>query len=114
MTTESITWRIPNMDCAAEESEIRHALRDVAGVQRLAFRLGARELRVDAAPGTLVCITGNCTLLSMLYTQKAVPSSVISPAAAYRSAMTTRFPSGAIVERGNRRCSPRFRMSPNL
>ena len=53
MTTESITWRIPNMDCAAEESEIRHALRDVAGVQRLAFRLGARELRVDAAPGTL-------------------------------------------------------------
>ena len=53
MTTESITWRIPNMDCAAEESEIRHALRDVAGVQRLAFRLGARELRVDAAPGAL-------------------------------------------------------------
>ena len=53
MTTESITWRIPNMDCAAEESEIRHALRDVAGVQRLAFRLGARELRVDAAPGPL-------------------------------------------------------------
>ena len=53
MTTESITWRIPNMDCAAEESEIRHALRDVAGVQRLAFRLGARELAVDALPGTL-------------------------------------------------------------
>ena len=53
MTSESITWRIPNMDCAAEESEIRHALRDVAGVQRLAFRLGARELRVDAAPGAL-------------------------------------------------------------
>ena len=53
MTTESITWRIPNMDCAAEESEIRHALRDVAGVQRLAFRLGARELRVDAAPSAL-------------------------------------------------------------
>ena len=41
------------MDCAAEESEIRHALRDVAGVQRLAFRLGARELAVDALPGAL-------------------------------------------------------------
>ena len=46
-------FRIPTMDCAAEESEIRHALRDVAGVQRLAFRLGARELAVDALPGTL-------------------------------------------------------------
>ncbi|QTD45588.1 heavy metal translocating P-type ATPase [Ottowia testudinis] len=56
MTTESITWRIPNMDCAAEESEIRRALQDVAGVQRLAFRLGARELRVDAAPGTLPAV----------------------------------------------------------
>ncbi len=41
------------MDCAAEESEIRHALRDVAGVRRLAFRLGARELAVDALPGAL-------------------------------------------------------------
>ena len=52
-TFDSVTWRIPNMDCAAEESEIRHALRDVAGVQRLAFRLGARELAVDALPGAL-------------------------------------------------------------
>ena len=52
-TFDSVTWRIPNMDCAAEESEIRHALRDVVGVQRLAFRLGARELAVDAAPGVL-------------------------------------------------------------
>ena len=39
-----VTWRIPNMDCAAEESEIRHALARVAGVRRLAFRLGARTL----------------------------------------------------------------------
>ena len=52
-TFDSATWRIPNMDCAAEESEIRHALRNVAGVQRLAFRLGARELAVDALPGAL-------------------------------------------------------------
>ncbi len=52
-TSDTVTWRIPNMDCAAEESEIRHALRYVAGVQRLAFRLGARELTVDALPGVL-------------------------------------------------------------
>ena len=36
------------MDCAAEESEIRHALARVAGVRRLAFRLGARTLTVHA------------------------------------------------------------------
>ena len=41
-----VTWRIPNMDCAAEE--IRHALARVAGVRRLAFRLGARTLTVHA------------------------------------------------------------------
>ena len=43
-----VAWRIPNMDCAAEESEIRHALARVAGVRRLAFRLGARTLTVHA------------------------------------------------------------------
>ncbi len=48
-----VTWRIPNMDCAAEESEIRHVLARVAGVQRLAFRLGARTLTVHAAPDAL-------------------------------------------------------------
>ena len=51
ISEHSVTWRIPNLDCAAEESEIRHALRGVAGIQRLAFRLGARELTVHAAPG---------------------------------------------------------------
>ncbi len=55
-TFDSVTWRIPNMDCAAEESEIRHVLREVAGVQRLAFRLGARELAVDALPGALPAV----------------------------------------------------------
>ena len=43
-----VTWRIHDMDCAAEESEIRHALARVAGVRRLAFRLGARTLTVHA------------------------------------------------------------------
>ena len=52
-SSDTVTWRIPNMDCAAEESEIRHALSDLAGVQRLAFRLGARELTVHALPGVL-------------------------------------------------------------
>ncbi len=52
-TVESVTWRIPNMDCTSEESAIRQALSDVAGVQRLAFRLSARELSVEGAPEVL-------------------------------------------------------------
>ncbi|MCP9928604.1 cation-translocating P-type ATPase [Cyanobium sp. CH-040] len=39
------------MDCASEESEIRHALRDVAGIAELRFQLASRTLaiRADAA-----------------------------------------------------------------
>lgn len=36
------------MDCAAEEGEIRHALRDIAGIQSLRFHLGARTLVIGA------------------------------------------------------------------
>ncbi|HMN21685.1 MAG TPA: cation-translocating P-type ATPase [Ottowia sp.] len=52
-TIEQAVYRIPNMDCAAEEAEIRQALGDVAGLRGLRFRLGARELQVDALPGSL-------------------------------------------------------------
>lgn len=41
-------FRIPSMDCASEESEIRHALADIAGVRGLGFQLSARTLRIDA------------------------------------------------------------------
>ncbi len=41
-------FRIPTMDCAAEESDIRHALADIAGVRGLGFQLSARTLRIDA------------------------------------------------------------------
>ncbi|WP_442786654.1 heavy metal translocating P-type ATPase [Hydrogenophaga sp. NFH-34] len=40
--------RIPAMDCAAEESQIRAALDSVAAVQGLRFDLAARTLLVDA------------------------------------------------------------------
>ena len=43
-------FKIPTMDCAVEEGEIRHALADVAGVKGLHFQLGARTLAIDA-PG---------------------------------------------------------------
>jgi Zn2+/Cd2+-exporting ATPase len=42
-------FRIPSMDCASEESEIRHALEGISGIRALRFRLGERSLAIDAA-----------------------------------------------------------------
>lgn len=44
----STIFRIPSMDCASEESEIRRALAGITGVQGLSFQLSARTLRIDA------------------------------------------------------------------
>ncbi|MEY3766252.1 MAG: hypothetical protein RLZ03_1212, partial [Pseudomonadota bacterium] len=41
-------FRIPTMDCAAEEGEIRHALAKLPGLRTLSFQLGARTLAIDA------------------------------------------------------------------
>jgi len=47
--TKASLFRIPTMDCAAEESEIRRALESVQGIESLSFQLGARTLAVTAA-----------------------------------------------------------------
>ena len=39
-------FRIPTMDCAAEEGEIRHALAKLPGLRSLSFQLGARTLAI--------------------------------------------------------------------
>ena len=44
-----LRYRVPAMDCASEESEIRRALESVSGIRGLGFRLGERSLRIDAA-----------------------------------------------------------------
>ncbi|VTU31355.1 putative cadmium-transporting ATPase [Variovorax sp. SRS16] len=41
-------YRIPTMDCAVEESEIRRALERIAGIKSLNFQLGARTLAINA------------------------------------------------------------------
>ena len=46
-------FRIANMDCASEESEIRRALDGVAGIRGLQFNLGDRELAIAAEDHTL-------------------------------------------------------------
>ncbi|WP_444815013.1 heavy metal translocating P-type ATPase [Variovorax brevis] len=41
-------FRIPAMDCAVEESDIRRALDKVAGIKSLNFQLGARTVAIQA------------------------------------------------------------------
>ena len=53
-------FRISNMDCASEESEIRRALDGIQGIDALRFDLGARVLTISASeaalPGALQAI----------------------------------------------------------
>ncbi|MDP9891889.1 Cd2+/Zn2+-exporting ATPase [Variovorax boronicumulans] len=49
----ALLFRIPTMDCAVEESEIRRALEPVAGIQGLRFRLGERTMAITADAGAL-------------------------------------------------------------
>ena len=46
-------FRIPAMDCAAEESDIRRALAAVPGIRSLNFQLVARTLSIDATGDAL-------------------------------------------------------------
>jgi Cd2+/Zn2+-exporting ATPase len=46
-------FRIPTMDCAVEESEIRRALEPVTGVSGLRFRLGERTMAITAEGAAL-------------------------------------------------------------
>ena len=46
-------YRIATMDCAAEEGEIRHALKDLPGLRSLNFQLTARTIAIDAPPESL-------------------------------------------------------------
>ena len=43
-------FRIPAMDCASEESEIRRAVEGIPGVFGLRFQLGERSLRIYGEP----------------------------------------------------------------
>lgn len=45
---KATVWRIATMDCSAEESEIRRALKPIADTRSLSFQLGARTLAIDA------------------------------------------------------------------
>ncbi|WP_418125363.1 heavy metal translocating P-type ATPase [Variovorax sp. 160MFSha2.1] len=51
--TGALLFRIPTMDCAVEESEIRRALEPIAGVKALRFRLGERTMAITTDDGVL-------------------------------------------------------------
>lgn len=51
--SKTVRLHIPNMDCAAEEAEIRKALDPIAGVQSLRFHLSSRRLEVTATEGSM-------------------------------------------------------------
>ena len=42
-------YRVPTMDCSAEESEIRQAVKDIPGIKSLNFQLRERTLTIDAS-----------------------------------------------------------------
>ena len=46
-------FRIPTMDCAVEEGEIRNTLERVPGIRALRFQLAERSLGIDAPAATL-------------------------------------------------------------
>ncbi|BEP60903.1 heavy metal translocating P-type ATPase [Variovorax sp. V213] len=49
----ALLFRIPTMDCAVEESEIRRALEPVGGISGLCFRLGERTVAITAEDAAL-------------------------------------------------------------
>ena len=50
---ERSRFRIPTMDCASEESEIRRAVEGIAGIRAMTFQLGERTMVLDAAPAVV-------------------------------------------------------------
>jgi Zn2+/Cd2+-exporting ATPase len=51
-------FRIQNMDCAAEESEIRRLLEPVSGIASLSFHLGTRTLTVSGSQQSIDKVVG--------------------------------------------------------
>ena len=50
----AVRLRIPAMDCASEESDIRRALEPITGIRALNFQLTARTLAIDAPESAVV------------------------------------------------------------
>ena len=51
--TARARFKIPTMDCASEESEIRRAVAGITGIRSMTFQLGERTIALDAAPAVV-------------------------------------------------------------
>ncbi len=51
--TRRARFRVPTMDCASEEAEIRRALEPIEGIRALTFQLGERAIAIDAPPSAV-------------------------------------------------------------
>ena len=100
-------FRIPTMDCAVEESEIRRALEPVAGVSGLRFRLGERSLAITAEGAAL------SEALAAIRKAGFKPEALENPAAdgsspaAAAAASTNGFASGGLLGRAGPRVGVR-------
>lgn len=48
LTAGGARFRVPTMDCASEESEIRRAVEHITGIRAMTFQLGQRTMAIDA------------------------------------------------------------------
>ncbi|MBT9503448.1 MAG: cadmium-translocating P-type ATPase [Burkholderiaceae bacterium] len=70
-------YRIANMDCASEESEIRRALEPIAGVTQLRFDLGLRTVSMAAEPAELAAAIAAIERIG--YKPQAMDASAAAP-----------------------------------
>lgn len=85
------TFRIPNMDCATEENEIRHALRNISGVSQLSFNVGARTLQLSGTAPVIADVQK--TLATAGY-----PATLVIPADAVDSGSMEQHGAGAVKD----------------
>ena len=58
-------FRIPAMDCAVEEADIRRVLASVKGIRSLNFQLVARTLAIDAPDDAVQAAVAVCYLIDI-------------------------------------------------
>ena len=69
---QTVRLRIPSMDCATEEAEIRKALDPIDGIRSVRFQLAARTIEITASQTRLVQVVE--TIRSAGFHPEALPS----------------------------------------
>lgn len=75
----ALLLRIPDMDCASEEAQIRRALEGQAAVRGLRFDLGARTLAVDAPDSAWSAVEQAIAAAGLKTERLSQPTSAANP-----------------------------------